>query len=190
MAQMQPQDGARQEKAAPRTPPARQSRRATSGSRVYSVQVASCRTERCVQSFVSRLREKGMDPRVSGNGARNGPTNEVLLGSFATREEAENLAGQAKDKNLRAVAYESGGRWRVSAGSFRDLEDAAQMLDRVEDAGFRGELARRPGAPQGGAGLRAIRTGSFATRREALAERSRVVGAGFQGAFVVAEPRR
>jgi cell division protein FtsN len=144
-----------------------------------------------VQSFVSRLRAKGLEPLVAGGPAgRGGPVNEVLLGSFASRAEAETLASQARAKNLGITVYEAGGRWRVSAGSFSDLEDAAQALDRAEDAGFRGELARRPGAAQAGSALRAVRTGSFATRREALAERAKVVAAGFPGAFVVAAPRR
>lgn len=196
MAQAPPQNGGAKAgpPAAPRPSPSRerQARRAEpSGPRAYSIQVATCRTDRCVQSFVSRLREKGLEARVSGGGGgAGGPMNEVFLGSFASRDEAENLAGKAQGKNLRTTIYESGGRWRVAAGSFRDLEDAAQMLDRAEDAGFRGELARRPGAPRAGSGLRAVRTGSFATRQEALAARARVVGAGFQGVFVVAEPRR
>ncbi|MBI2178454.1 MAG: SPOR domain-containing protein [Candidatus Tectomicrobia bacterium] len=190
-AQMRPQEGGPpQPPAAPRPPAAR--RPAPTGSQAYSVQVATCRTDRCVQSFVSRLRAKGLEPLVAGGAAgRSGPVNEVLLGSFASRAEAETLAGQARAKNLRITVYESGGRWRVSAGSFSDLEDAAQALDRAEDVGFRGELARRPGAAApAGSGLRAVRTGSFATRQEALAARAKVVAAGFPGAFVVAAPRR
>lgn len=190
-AQMRPQEGGPpQPPAAPRPPAAR--RPAPTGSQAYSVQVATCRTDRCVQSFMSRLRAKGLEPLVAGGAAgRSGPVNEVLLGSFASSAEAETLAGQARAKNLRITVYESGGRWRVSAGSFSDLEDAAQALDRAEDVGFRGELARRPGAATpAGSGLRAVRTGSFATRQEALAARAKVVAAGFPGAFVVAAPRR
>ncbi|MEK6711670.1 MAG: SPOR domain-containing protein, partial [Nitrospinota bacterium] len=181
----------------PAAPPPRQpaaQRPAAPASGDYSVQVATCRTDRCVQSFTARLREKGLEAHVSGGGggaARAGATNEVLLGSFPARAAAEALARQAGGKNLRVTIYEADGRWRVSAGSFTELEDAAQMLDRAEDAGFRGELSRRPGAaPAAGNGLRTVRTGRFATRQEALAARARVAEAGFQGAFVVAEPRR
>jgi cell division septation protein DedD len=145
-----------------------------------------------VQSFVSRLREKGFESHVSGGGVRRGgSTNEVLIGTFGSQAEADSLAAQAKSKNLSVSVYRAGAEWRVSAGTFADMEDAAQMLDRVEDAGFRSELARRPGTGgNGGSGLRAIRTGRFSTRQEAAAERARVVAAGFPGAFVVAEPRR
>ena len=191
VAQMRPREVAPEVRPAP--PAARGAARpaAPAGGSSYSIQVATCRTDRCVQSFVGRLREKGLESHVSGAAARSGPVNEVLLGSFAARREADGLAGRARAKNLRITVYESGGRWRVSAGSYTDLEDAAQMLDRAEDAGFRGELARRPGsAPAAGTGLRAVRTGSFATRQAALAERAKIVAAGFQGAFVVAEPRR
>lgn len=148
----------------------------------YSVQVAMCRTSRCVTAFVSRLRNNGFEPHVATL-RKGGRVNEVLLGQFLGKAEAEQLASRAKSKNLRVSVYESGGKWRVSAGRFRDLENAAQMLDRVEDAGLHGELARAPGTTA--SGLRTVRTGRLATRQEALKLRERVVRMGFKGSFVV-----
>jgi len=108
--------------------------------------------------------------------------NEVLLGTFPTRSAAGALARQARGKNIRVTIYQAGNAWRVSAGPFWDLEDAAQLLDRVEDAGLKGELASRPGP--GRPGLRTVRTGRFSSRKEALETRARVVAAGFPGSFV------
>ncbi|MEE9275688.1 MAG: SPOR domain-containing protein [bacterium] len=146
----------------------------------YSVQVATCRTERCVKSFVSKLRAKGFEAFVTPR--RGGRTlNDVLLGKFSSRDEAEAIVALARQKKIKASVYRAGGVWRVSAGTFSDLENAAQRLDQVEDAGLRGELASRSG---GKTRFQTVRTGRL-TRGEALALRGRVARAGFSGSFLV-----
>ena len=109
---------------------------------------------------------------------------EVRLGSFSNLAEARALASEARKKKIGARVYRYNNRWRVAAGSFRNLEDAALLLDRAEDSGFRGELASRL---QGGGARRLyrIRTGKFESLRDALSFRKKIRLAGFSDAIVV-----
>ena len=159
----------------------------------YSVQVASCRTERCAASFSKRLKRKGYSAfkvtSTSRMRKRRGQITEVRLGSFAKLDEARALASRARKNKIGARVYRSNNRWRVAAGSFRNLEDAAVLLDRAEDLGFRGALASR--IQSGGAGrLYRIRTGKFSRLRDALALRKKIRGAGFSDAIVVRQRSR
>ena len=151
----------------------------------YTVQVAACRTDSCVQSFSKRLKDKGFAilKTTKPSPARSGRRTEVRIGSFSRLGEAQALASEAKERKIKARVYKHLNRWRVAAGNFRDLEEAAILLDRVEDSGFRGELAPRPRT--GTTRLYAIRTGKFAGFREASAFRKKVLGAGFAEAVVV-----
>ena len=168
--------------------------RSTAGGRksprgfYYSVQVASCSTERCADSFSRRLRSKGFSAfRVAGTSRtrrRSGQITEVRLGSFSSLAEARSLMNRVKKKKIEARVYRSDNQWRVAAGSFRNLEDAALLLDRAEDSGFRGELASRV-QRRGTRKLYRIRTGKFETLREALAFRKKIRRGGFSDAIVV-----
>ena len=151
----------------------------------YTVQVAACRTDSCVKSFSRRLKNKGFAilKTAKPSPARSGRRTEVRLGSFSRLGEARALASEAKERKIKARVYKHLNRWRVAVGNFRDLEEAAILLDRVEDSGFRGELAPRPRT--GTTRLYAIRTGKFAGFREASAFRKKVLGAGFAEAVVV-----
>ena len=154
----------------------------------YSVQVASCRTGRCAESFSKRLRGKGFAPfKIAGASRarrRSGRMTEVSLGSFSSLAEARALASEARKKKIGARVYRYKNQWRVAAGSFRNLEDAALLLDRVEDSGFRGELVSR--LESGGTRrLYKIRTGKFESLRDALAFRKKIRLAGFSDAIVV-----
>ncbi len=175
----------------------------------YSVQVASCRTERCADSFSKRLKSKGFSAfRVASTSratTRSRATStsrarrrsgqqitEVRLGSFSSLSKARALASRAKKNKIEARVYRSDKQWRVAAGRFRNLEDAALLLDRAEDAGFRGELASRlqngrTSRPQSGKTrkLYRIRTGKFETLRKAMAFRKKIRLAGFSDAIVV-----
>ena len=155
----------------------------------YSVQVASCSTARCADSFSKRLRSKGFSVfRVAGTsraGRRSGrQITEVRLGSFSSLAKARTLASRAKKSRIEARVYRSDNQWRVAAGRFRNLEDAALLLDRAEDAGFRGELASRLQSGRTRK-LYRIRTGKFETLRKALAFRKKIRLAGFSDAIVV-----
>ena len=154
----------------------------------YSVQVASCRTERCASSFSERLKSKGFSAfRVASTSRarrRSAQVTEVRLGSFVSLNEARALARRAKQSKIAARVYRSNNRWRVAAGSFQNLEDAALLLDRAEDSGFRGELASRTRSG-GTRRLYTIRTGKFASLRDALALRKKIRSAGFSDAIVV-----
>lgn len=154
----------------------------------YSVQVASCRTGRCAETFSKRLEGKGFSVfKVAGAGRATrsrSRTTEVRLGSFSSLAEARALASEARKKKIGARVYRYNNRWRVAAGSFRNLEDAALLLDRAEDSGFRGELASR--LQSGGTRrLYRIRTGKFESLRDALAFRKKIRLAGFSDAIVV-----
>ena len=154
----------------------------------YSVQVASCRTGRCAETFSKRLRGKGFSVfKVAGTSrARRSSSRmtEVRLGSFSSLVEARALASEARKNKIGARVYRYNNRWRVAAGSFRNLEDAALLLDRAEDSGFRGELASR--LQSGGKRrLYRIRTGKFESLRDALAFRKKIRLAGFSDAIVV-----
>lgn len=153
----------------------------------YSVQVASCRTGRCAETFSKRLKGKGFSVfKVAGAGRaiRSSRMTEVRLGSFSSLAEARALASEARKKKIGARVYRYNNRWRVAAGSFRNLEDAALLLDRAEDSGFRGELASR--LQSGGTRrLYRIRTGKFENLRDALAFRKKIRLAGFSDAIVV-----
>ncbi|MCY3825238.1 MAG: SPOR domain-containing protein [Nitrospinae bacterium] len=154
----------------------------------YSVQVASCRTGRCAETFSKRLKGKGFSVfKVAGTSrARRSSSRmtEVRLGSFSSLAEARALASEARKKKIGARVYRYNNRWRVAAGSFRNLEDAALLLDRAEDSGFRGELASR--LQSGGTRrLYRIRTGKFESLRDALAFRKKIRLAGFSDAIVV-----
>jgi cell division septation protein DedD len=153
--------------------------------RYFSVQVATCRTDGCVNSFVKKLQAKGYKPFVGGGGS-SGPSTltEVLLGDFAKRQDALSLASRARGKKIRASIYRSGGKWFVSAGSYVDLEDAAQRLDRVEDSGLSAKLAPSTIASKK-SGLRTVRIGRLASRRNALAMQANITKAGFRGSYVV-----
>lgn len=169
----------------------------------YSVQVASCSTERCADSFSKRLKSKGFSAfRVAGTSrvASTSPARrrsgqqitEVRLGSFPSLAKARALASRAKKSKIDARVYRSDKQWRVAAGRFRNLEDAALLLDRAEDAGFRGELASRLQSGrssrfQSGSTrkLYRIRTGKFETLRKAMAFRKEIRLAGFSDAIVV-----
>ena len=155
----------------------------------YSVQVASCRTERCADTFSRRLRSKGFSAfrvasrsRARRRGGRQ--ITEVRLGSFPSLAEARALASEARKSKIGARVYRYDNRWRVAAGSFRNLEDAALLLDRAEDSGFRGELASRIQS-SGRGRLHTIRTGKFASLRDALAFRKKIRLAGFSDAIVM-----
>ena len=154
----------------------------------YSVQVASCSTERCADSFSRRLRSKGFSAfRVASTSRtrrRSGQITEVRLGSFSSLAEARALMNRVRKKKIEARVYRSDNQWRVAAGSFRNLEDAALLLDRAEDSGFRGELASRV-QRRGTRKLYRIRTGKFETLREALAFRKKIRQGGFSDAIVV-----
>ncbi len=154
----------------------------------YSVQVASCSTERCAESFSRRLRSKGFSAfRVASTSRtrrRTGQVTEVRLGSFSSLTEARALANRVRKKKIAARVYRSDNQWRVAAGSFRNLEDAALLLDRAEDSGFRGELASRV-QRRGTRKLYRVRTGKFETLREALAFRKKIRQGGFSDAIVV-----
>ena len=154
----------------------------------YSVQVASCSTERCADSFSRRLRSKGFSAfRVASTSRtrrRTGQITEVRLGSFSSLTEARALANRVRKKKIAARVYRSDNQWRVAAGSFRNLEDAALLLDRAEDSGFRGELASRV-QRRGTRKLYRVRTGKFETLREALAFRKKIRQGGFSDAIVV-----
>ncbi len=154
----------------------------------YSVQVASCRTGRCAESFSKRLRGKGFTPfKIAGASRarrRSGRMTEVRLGSFSSLAKARALASEARKKKIGARVYRYKNQWRVAAGSFRNLEDAALLLDRAEDSGFRGELASR--LQSGGTRrLYRIRTGKFGSLRDALAFRKKIRLAGFSDAIVI-----
>lgn len=154
----------------------------------YSVQVASCSTKRCADSFSKRLREKGFSSfKVVGiSRARKSSIRmtEVRLGSFSSLGEARALASKARKNKIGARVYRSGNQWKVAAGSFRNLEDAALLLDRAENSGFRGELASR--LQRGGTRrLYRIRTGKFESLREALAFRKKIRLDGFSDAIAV-----
>ena len=154
----------------------------------YSVQVASCSTTRCAESFAKRLEGKGFSAfKVAGARRikkRSSQFTEVRLGSFASPTKARTLAGEARKKNIPARVYRYNNQWIVAAGSFRNLEEAALLLDRAEDSGLRGELASRL---QSGVARRLYRisTGKFETLREALAFRKKIRLAGFSDAIVV-----
>ena len=154
----------------------------------YSVQVASCSTERCADSFSKRLRSKGFSAfrmaSTSRGRRRGGQITEVLLGSFSSPAKARALARRAREKKIGARVYRSNNQWKVAAGSFRNLEDAALLLDRAEDSGFRGELASRLQS-EGRRRLYRIQTGKFEGFREALAFRKKIRLAGFSDAIVV-----
>lgn len=199
-----------------KTPSATGARKPTRGF-YYSVQVASCRTERCADSFSKRLKSKGFSAfRVAGTSRatttsratgtsrarrRSGQQiTEVRLGSFSSLAKARALANRVKKSMIEARVYRSDNQWRVAAGRFRNLEDAALLLDRAEDAGFRGELASRlqngrSSRLQSGRSSRLqsgstrklyrIRTGKFGSLREALAFRKQIRLAGFSDAIVV-----
>ncbi|MDE0341538.1 MAG: SPOR domain-containing protein, partial [Nitrospinae bacterium] len=98
----------------------------------YSVQVASCSTERCANSFSRRLRSKGFSAfRVASTSRtrrRSGQITEVRLGSFSSLAEARTLMNRVRKKKIEARVYRSDNQWRVAAGSFRNLEDAALLL--------------------------------------------------------------
>ncbi len=151
--------------------------------RFYSVQVATCRTKKCVTSFVRKLSKKGFRARVSKRIASSAPRTEVLLGEFETKREALPLLELARKKRLRVTLYQGKGSWRLSAGSFANIEDAAQRLDQIEDAGLKAKLAAREGTRR--VSFRVVRTGRLSTRRSAIAMRRRVVQAGFSDSFVV-----
>ena len=163
--------------------------RKTPRSFYYSVQVASCSTQRCAESFSKRLKQKGFSAfKVAGTSrARRRSSRrmtEVRLGSFSSLAEARDLASRARKKKLEARVYRSANQWKVAVGSFRNLEDAALLLDRVEDSGFRGELASRPRRAVTRR-LYRIRTGKFGSLREALAFRKKIRQDGFRDAIVV-----
>ncbi|MFC1491668.1 SPOR domain-containing protein [Nitrospinota bacterium] len=155
-------------------------------SRYYSVQVATCRTENCVKSFLRQLRAKGYKPYVSGRTAPSSLSTltEVLLGDFPAKPGALSLASRARSKKIRVSVYKSGERWHVSAGSYSDLEDAAQRLDQVEDTGLRAKLSPRT-VVRKKSGFRTVRIGKLSSRREAVAMRARISRSGFPSAYVV-----
>ena len=151
----------------------------------FSIQVATCRTDKCIKSFVRNLRAKGFKPFVSG-GSRVSPLaqTEVLLGDFASKSAAATMASKARGKRVRTTVYKSGSKWVVSAGRFTDLEDAAQRLDQVEDSGFVGRLsASRAVAKK--SNLRTVRIGRMAKRQDAVAMLARINRSGFSGSYVV-----
>ncbi len=154
----------------------------------YSVQVASCSTNRCAESFSKRLLGKGFSVfKVASTGrakVRGGQMTEVRLGSFSSLAEARALASEARKNKIGARVYRYANQWRVAAGSFRNLEDAAILLDRAEDSGFRGELASRLQS-RTKRRLYTIRTGKFKTHRDALVYRKKIRLAGFSDAIVV-----
>ena len=154
----------------------------------YSVQVASCSTGRCADSFSKRLKSMGFSAfRVASTSRarrRGGQITEVRLGSFSSLAKARALSSEARKKKIGARVYRYNNRWRVAAGSFRNLEDAALLLDRAEDAGFRGELASRLQSGRTKK-LYRIRTGKFENLRKALAFRKKIRLAGFSDAIVV-----
>ena len=154
----------------------------------YSVQVASCSTNRCADSFSKRLQGKGFSvfkvASTSRAKMRGGQMTEVRIGSFSSLAEARALASEARKKKIGARVYRYANQWRVAAGSFRNLEDAAILLDRAEDSGFRGELASRLQS-RTQRRLHTIRTGKFENLRDALAYRKKIRLAGFSDAIVV-----
>lgn len=154
----------------------------------YSVQVASCRTNSCANAFFRRLKSKRLPAfRVTRRfRARDaGQSTEVRLGSFPLLADAQALAGKARKSKSKVRVYRHLNRWRVAAGNFRDLEEAAILLDRFEDAGLRGELAPAPRLRAGAKRIYVIRTGRFGSFREASAFRKRVIRAGFSNAVIV-----
>lgn len=155
-------------------------------SRYYSVQVATCRTNKCVSAFSKRLRAIGYKPIVSGRSKSSTPSSltEVIIGEFSDNASARSLASSAKEKKISTSIYQKNNRWLVSAGDYPDLEDAAERLDQVEDSGFRGRLSLKKGIVRN-AGLRAVRAGKLTNRREALALKSRISQSGFPGSYVV-----
>ncbi|MEE9241289.1 MAG: SPOR domain-containing protein [bacterium] len=153
--------------------------------RYFSVQVATCRTDGCVNSFVKKLQAKGYKPFVGGGGNSGSSTlTEVLLGDFTKRQDALSLASRARGKKIRVSMYRSGGKWFVSAGSYADLEDAAQRLDRVEDSGLSAKLSPRTIASKKSR-LRTVRIGRLPNRRDAIAMQAKITRAGFRGSYVV-----
>ena len=152
----------------------------------YSVQIATCRTDKCVRSFVDKLRAKGYRPFVSGRSKSSSSSKrtEVLLGDFAAKPDALFVASRARAKKIRVSVYKTGGKWLVSAGSYADLEDAAQRMDIVEDSGLQARLAPRTTSSTK-PGLRAVRIGKLSSRREARDILRRVSKAGFRGSYVV-----
>ncbi len=149
----------------------------------YSVQVATCGTTKCVNAFVRRLNKKGFLPIVSRRFFSTATWTEVLLDEFGTKKAALSIAALARKKRVRVTVYQNGKSWRVSAGSFANIEDAAQRLDQVEDAGLKAKLAARPGSRR--SGFQAVRTGKLSSRKSAIAMQRRIVQAGFLDSFVV-----
>ena len=154
----------------------------------YSVQVASCSTNRCADSFSKRLQGKGFSVFKVASTSRakmsGGQMTEVRLGSFSSLAEARALASEARKNKIRARVYRYANQWRVAAGSFKNLEDAAILLDRAEDSGFRGELASRLQS-RTQRRLYTIRTGKFENLRDALDYRKKIRLAGFSDAIVM-----
>lgn len=149
----------------------------------YSVQVATCRTDKCARAFAKKLTSNGFRPRVSNPIPSSVQRTEVLLGEFPTKREALSLVTRARKKGVRTRLYRSKNGWRVSVGSFSNMEDAAQRLDQIEDAGFKAKLAAQRGIRK--TRYRVVRTGKLSSRKAALALRRRVVQAGFPDSFIV-----
>ena len=156
---------------------------AKKNQRFYSIQVATCRKKKCITAFVRKLNQKGFRSRVSGRIYSAAPRTEVLLDKFDSKKAALPLTAIARKKNIRITLYRRGSSWRVSAGSFANIEDAAQRLDQVEDAGLKAKLTAQPGS--GRTVFRTVRTGKLATRKSAIAMRKRIIAAGFIDSFVV-----
>jgi len=154
--------------------------------RYYSVQIATCRTDKCVRTFMAKLRAIGYRPFVSrrAKSFSSLKRTEVLLGNFSAKPDALSIASRARAKKIQVSVYKVGAKWLVSAGSYSDLEDAAQRLDIIEDLGLRAKLAPRT-IPSRKSVLRAVRIGRLSSRREAKVILGRISKAGFRGSYVV-----
>jgi hypothetical protein len=149
----------------------------------YTVQVATCRTAKCAKAFSRKLRQKGFQPIVLKRGGASGARTEVLLDEVPSKDRADSLAALAREKKLKVTVYQSGKVWRVSAGSFSNMEDAAQRLDQVEDAGMKAKLSARPKSTR--SKFQVVGTGRLSNRKSAIDMRRRVLKAGFKDSFVV-----
>ncbi|MDH4120757.1 MAG: SPOR domain-containing protein [Deltaproteobacteria bacterium] len=178
--------GERPPKAAPRlTPPP-----AYRGKGGYSVQVASCFFEDCVDAFRQQLKQAGLTSHVAAKKAKSNTVELYSQTRFASREQAQDLADRINEEfKVEGQAFVVQGReeFSVSLGDYPNLVRANEVKERLNQV-FAGEtrftVRLKPLPYQ----VTFVKAGPYRTRKHAEMARTILRGvdqAEFKDAFVV-----
>jgi len=159
----------------------------------FSIQVATCFFDSCVQAYKNLLAEQNLTVRVKERMSQSQTLEVYSQTAFASQDVAQEAAERVNLENpMEGHAYviQEGRVFRLSMGEFQDLARANAVRDGLTQR-YGGQIVFAQRVKTVPYFLKALQAGYYPTRAEAeqAVERLRGVDRSLTGAFVVANPK-